>query len=239
MCDTYHSFYCSYSNHILLLQTILPAITFTLFYIFLLSFLHFRLFINVITFIKRPRLYRFANIRVFLFLSVLYTFSYSTILHFDFPPSYEPNGTPLPTNTRAPAADIFERSKAFEPWFGIEQEYTLFALDNTPLGWPKGGFPAPQGPYYCGAGADRAFGRPLVDAHYRACLYAGIKIAGINAEVMPGQWEYQVGPCVGIDIGDHLWMSRYIMHRLAEEFGVIVSFHPKPISGLYSLLLLF
>lgn len=145
--------------------------------------------------------------------------------------TYEPNGTPLPTNTRAPAAAIMEKAKDFEPWFGIEQEYTLFSLDNIPLGWPKGGFPAPQGPYYCSAGADRAFGRPLVEAHYRACLYAGVKIAGINAEVMPGQWEYQVGPCVGIDGGDHMWISRFIMHRLAEEFGVIVSFHPKPITG--------
>jgi glutamine synthetase len=145
--------------------------------------------------------------------------------------TYEPNGKPLPTNTRFPANEIFNKALEFEPWFGIEQEYTLFSLDNTPLGWPKGGFPAAQGPYYCGVGADKAFGRPLVEAHYRACLYAGVKIAGINGEVMPGQWEYQVGPCLGVSVGDHMWISRYIMHRLAEEFGVIVSFHPKPIQG--------
>lgn len=144
--------------------------------------------------------------------------------------SYEPTGKPLPTNTRAPAKEIMDKAKDQVPWFGIEQEYTLFAPDNTPLGWPKGGYPAPQGPYYCGVGADKMFGRHLVEAHYRACIYAGVKIAGINAEVMPGQWEYQVGPCVGIDSGDHLWVSRYIMHRLAEEFGITVSFHPKPIS---------
>jgi len=144
--------------------------------------------------------------------------------------TYEPNGKPLPTNTRAPANEIFERAKSFEPWFGLEQEYTLFDLEGTPLGWPKGGYPAPQGPYYCGVGADKAFGRHLVEAHYRACLYAGVKIAGINGEVMPGQWEYQVGPCVGVDVGDHLWVSRFIMHRLAEEFGVVCSFHPKPIT---------
>lgn len=145
--------------------------------------------------------------------------------------TYEPNGTPLPTNTRYPAAITMEKAKAHEPWFGIEQEYTLFSLDNTPLGWPKGGFPAPQGPYYCGVGADKAFGRSIVEAHYRACLYSGVKIAGINAEVMPGQWEYQVGPCLGIDMGDHLWISRYIMQRVTERFRVIVSFHPKPIEG--------
>ena len=59
-----------------------------------------------------------------------------------------------------------------------------------------------------------------MDAHYRACLYAGIKISGTNAEVMPAQWEYQVGPCVGISVGDDLWMSRFLLHRIAEEFGV-------------------
>lgn len=46
---------------------------------------------------------------------------------------------------------------------------------------------ASAGPYYCGVGADKAYGRDIVEAHYRACLYAGIKIAGTNAEVMPAQ----------------------------------------------------
>lgn len=66
-----------------------------------------------------------------------------------------------------------------------------------------------------------------MDAHYKACLYAGIKISGSNAEVMPGQWEYQIGPCVGIDQGDQLWVSRYLLQRVGEDFGISVSFHPK------------
>jgi len=145
--------------------------------------------------------------------------------------TYNREGHPLPTNTRHPANVIFEQALDHEPWFGLEQEYTLFTTEKNPLGWPKGGFPAPQGPYYCGVGADKAFGRYLVEAHYKASIYAGVKIAGINGEVMPGQWEFQVGPCVGISVGDHLWAARYIMHRLAEEFGIVVSFYPKPIPG--------
>lgn len=45
---------------------------------------------------------------------------------------------------------------------------------------------------------------------------------------MPGQWEFQVGPCRGVEIGDHLCMSRYILRRVAEKFNVIASVTPKP-----------
>jgi glutamine synthetase len=143
-----------------------------------------------------------------------------------------PNMEPIPTNTRSNAAAIFTHKKELVPWFGLEQEYTLFNADKrTPLGWPTGGFPAAQGPYYCSVGADNAFGRPIVEAHYRACLFAGIRISGINGEVLPGQWEYQVGPVEGIDSGDQVWMARFLMYRVCEDFGVHVSFDPKPISG--------
>ena len=76
-------------------------------------------------------------------------------------------------------------------------------------------------------GGNACFGRTIADAHYRCCLFAGIQISGINAEVMPGQWEFQIGPCLGIDIGDQLWMARYLLHRCAEEYNLIVSFEPK------------
>jgi glutamine synthetase len=143
-----------------------------------------------------------------------------------------PDMTPIPSNTRRGAFEAFQKKLGEVPWFGLEQEYTLFHADKvTPLGWPKGGYPGPQGPYYCAVGTENSFGRPVVEAHYRACLYAGITISGINGEVLPGQWEYQIGPCVGINSGDHCWIARYIMYRVCEDFGVVVSFDPKPIPG--------
>ena len=140
---------------------------------------------------------------------------------------------PSNTNFRIHAKDIFDQPEAAneQTWFGIEQEYTLVGtftkFTTWPLGWPHNGYPGPQGPYYCSVGANNCFGRIIADAHYRACLYAGIKCSGTNAEVMPGQWEYQVGPCEGISIGDHLWMSRYLLSRIAEDFNVTISFAPK------------
>jgi len=148
--------------------------------------------------------------------------------------TYTPAGEPIPTNKRFKAAQIFNHPDvAVEvPWYGIEQEYTLLQKDvKWPIGWPIGGFPGAQGPYYCGTGADKAFGRDIVDAHYKACIYAGINIGGINGEVMPGQWEFQVGPSVGISAADEMWVARYILESTTEIAGVVVSFDPKPIQG--------
>ncbi|KAF2426491.1 glutamine synthetase [Tothia fuscella] len=141
------------------------------------------------------------------------------------------DGKPNAYNFRHDAAVVMEAHKGEEFWFGLEQEYTLLAFDGWPYGWPKNGFPAPQGPYYCGVGTGKVMCRDIVEAHFKACLYAEIQISGTNAEVMPAQWEYQVGPCKGIELGDQLWMSRFLLHRIAEEFGAKVTFAPKPIPG--------
>jgi glutamine synthetase len=139
--------------------------------------------------------------------------------------------TPHPTNTRAlltPVAEQYDRDK---PLFGIEQEYTFFK-GGRPHGFPVGGgFPAPQGFYYCGIGADEVYGRDIVETHLDACIEAGLGISGINAEVMPGQWEFQVGPLSPLEVSDQLWMARYLLYRVAEDFGVEATLDPKPVKG--------
>ena len=134
------------------------------------------------------------------------------------------------TNSRARLANIESKFSEHESWFGIEQEYTFFDGRN-PLGWPEGGYPAPQGPFYCGVGADEVFGREIVEEHLQLCLEAGLEISGINAEVMPGQWEYQIGPLGGLDVSDQLWVSRWLLYRVAEDYGVSATLHPKPVKG--------
>ena len=138
---------------------------------------------------------------------------------------------PSVTNKRKACKEAMDKAKDQVPMFGMEQEYTLLDMDGHPFGWPKQGFPGPQGPYYCGVGANKVFARDIVESHYRACMYAGVEIAGTNAEVMPAQWEFQIGICTGIQMGDDLWMARFLLHRVAEDYGVCVTLDPKPMTG--------
>ena len=69
--------------------------------------------------------------------------------------------------------------------------------------------------------------------HLSSCINSSLSVEGINAEVALGQWEYQIGgPSVNaVAACDHLWVSRYLLHRIAESQGVAVSFDPKPVEG--------
>ncbi|MDX2284476.1 MAG: glutamine synthetase beta-grasp domain-containing protein [Bacteroidia bacterium] len=135
-----------------------------------------------------------------------------------------PDGTPHASNFRHGLPD------GSDWWFGFEQEY-VFMQNGKPLGFPSDGYPGPQGPYYCAVGAGNVSGREIVEEHLDLCLEAGLSITGINAEVLLGQWEYQ---CFGMGAkaaSDALWISRYLLLRTAEQYGISISFAPKPIKG--------
>lgn len=143
-----------------------------------------------------------------------------------------PEGKPHPTNTRNRLEAIIDDEIINEtPWYGFEQEYTMLGQDGRVYGWPEGGYPAPQGPFYCGVGSEAVYGRPLAEAHMDACTKAGIVISGINAEVMPGQWEFQVGPVGPLELGDQVMIARWLLHRLGEDMGIVTTFDPKPVKG--------
>lgn len=136
---------------------------------------------------------------------------------------FNPDGTPHESNTRY----HYEDKEDF--WYGFEQEYT-FTQEGRPLGFPEHGYPRPQGPYYCAVGNANVSGREIVEEHLDLCLEAGIDITGINAEVMLGQWEFQVFG-KGKKAADDLHITRYLLHRVTEKYGLDVNFHPKPIQG--------
>lgn len=126
------------------------------------------------------------------------------------------------TSFRCEALKAFEKSRIQidpQPWFALEQEYFIMSEMSEML----------EGGYYCSVGSGTVTLRKLAEKHYEYCLHAGIKISGINAEVAPGDWKFKIGPCSGISAGDELWIARYILYKLAEEFGVFVSFKPKPL----------
>ncbi len=135
-----------------------------------------------------------------------------------------PDGTPHATNFRSTIAD------SEDLWIGFEQEYFLYQ-DGRPLGFPADGYPAPQGPYYTGIGYNNVgdMARQIVEEHIDICLDAGINLEGINAEVAKGQWEFQVFSKGSKNIGDNMWMARYLLLRLCEKYGVDVNLHCKPL----------
>jgi glutamine synthetase len=137
------------------------------------------------------------------------------------------DGTPHESNARA---KIDDDDNDF--WFGYEQEYFIMDVETQlPLGFPVGGYPGPQGLYYCSVGGKNTHGRALVEEHADLCLEAGINFEGINQEVACGQWEFQIFAKGAKRAGDELWVARYLLDRLTESYGYYIEYHPKPIKG--------
>jgi glutamine synthetase len=160
--------------------------------------------------------------------------------------TYSTDKKPMKTNTRYKACKIFEMDMELiekeQPWYGIEQEYFICDPNNMnlPLGFknykllenkydyidlskliPDGSADS----FYCKMG--NKFGKKIANKHLEACIMADLDISGINAEVSPGQWEYQIGPCLGINAADQLVMSRFILEQIADEYGYFIDYSPK------------
>jgi len=131
------------------------------------------------------------------------------------------------------AATIFDAQKDTNPWFGYEQEFFLFKRNNTnsdlvPPGVDSVKCCNEQGQYYCSIGSENALGRQVLNSFISHAMEAELSLYGTNAEVAPGQWEFQIGTVPGIESAHQLWLARYIMIRVAEKFDLCVSFYPKP-----------
>lgn len=143
---------------------------------------------------------------------------------------FNPDGTPHKTNTRAVLRKTVEKYKHHAPLFGLEQEYTLFDHDGSwPYRWPKNGYPEAQGKYYCGVGCDEVYGAQLVKEHALMCITAGLSICGTNAEVMPAQWEFQIGPVDSLQVADETLLARWMLYTLGVKYHISVKLYPKPI----------
>ena len=158
--------------------------------------------------------------------------------------TYNPaTNEPMPTTHRPWAKKLFNKDLNKHPWYGLEQEFFIMqpqknmsSVGTVPLGFSRNEYEPkykinPQGQYYCSVGSNNAFGRVITDEAYKLCLESGVNASGMNAEVAPGQWEIQVGPCEGIAAGDHLQIARYILHRVGEKHNVQINYQPKPVKG--------
>lgn len=116
-------------------------------------------------------------------------------------------------------------------WFGFEQEYVILNDQKYPLGFDSNGFAKKQGEYYCGIGYQNVKGREIAETHLKECLKYGLDITGINAEVLIGQWEYQIFAKGCKRASDDLIISRYLLIKLSELYNYEITFHPKPLIG--------
>jgi len=138
--------------------------------------------------------------------------------------TYDEHDRPLTSNRRFFANEIFGANEQ-ESWFGLEIEYFLRKVNDFPVNI-KGA------DNYCGHNNIPHDERQIVEEHLTSCMIAGLKISGLNAEVVKSQWEYQIGPCSGIDSADSVILSRWILERVAERHGYDTIFMTNPYQDL-------
>lgn len=136
---------------------------------------------------------------------------------------------------------LADKTQGEDPWFGIEQEYIMLNKNGELLEFDEFVYSGidnsesvntSENRFYCSVGSNNIFGRKIAMEHMHKCLKSGIKICGINSEVTPSQWEFQIGPLNSLDVCNHLWIARYILVQVAEKYNVVITFHPKPFKNM-------
>ena len=133
--------------------------------------------------------------------------------------TYTSNGNPTQSNHRYSASKIFtdEMVSEYEPWFGLEQEYFIVIPGKN----------VTTANFYCRL-PDTIIEQTIVEEHMKLCIEAGLTISGINSEVSPYQWEFQIGPSQGINAADELVVAGFLLEKVALKYGVKINYHPKP-----------
>lgn len=131
--------------------------------------------------------------------------------------TYDIYGNPLKGNWRSQAHNIFMKKRELEPWFGLEQEFFIWSLAERPTDNNN------PSDHYC-----RGQEMEIIREHMTACIKAGLHFAGWNAEVVPHQWEFQIGPCGGIGAADELIVARFLLEQIAWKYHCTIDFTPKP-----------
>ena len=75
---------------------------------------------------------------------------------------YTPDSEPLDGNTRAPASRVMDKAKASDPWFGMAQQFTLSSDGEEG-----------EENHFCSVGTTANVRRSVVEAFYRAAIFAG------------------------------------------------------------------
>lgn len=150
--------------------------------------------------------------------------------------SYLPSSDKVPKavdkfNTRKWAKFVAEKFEYLEPLYGCEQEYSILNPKTClPYNWEEHGAEK-QGDFYCSVRYPYCQAEELIKEHYKACLKCGVAISGYNAEVLPSQWEYQIGPRDLLKVADDMIMARYLLYRLSAKYNVLITLNPKPLKS--------
>lgn len=130
---------------------------------------------------------------------------------------YNFDDSPYISNNRKAYTDIINDAQDLDLWFVMEQK-CAFALKNgkNPLSITK---------YSKRCASGQNYGGMIIDKCIQKALQCGVRLDRINSHG-GAEWSFQIGPTYNTNISDYIWMTRYILTRVAESFDLIVQFYP-------------